>query len=430
MRPSIARAIGYAAVSLLALTAAVFEGLALVTFALVAILAAVAGDGMVFRLFADRAERQTGRLLGLIEFGASVSVLAAVALLDVIPRALFVGVVLLVGFGYLGAEVARLARSDRLSETTGFITVGFVAYVVGHVAGEATLSVETATIGTLAMAGALAGALLRSAAWTRHDGLLVIALGGFLWVLYLLPTPTTETVAIAIATAIVLAYLALVIGVASVTGMAAGVLMVLLTIVFGGLVWVSMLVAFFGIGGLATKFRYSEKHLRGVAEANRGVRGTGNVLGNTIVALVAVLGYAAVTGDPTLELFFAFAFAGSIATALSDTLSSEIGGLYDEPVMITTFDRVAPGTDGAVSLVGTVAGIVGAGIVAGVFVVLGPVAVVGGVVVTVAGTLGMLVDSVLGASLEGRLMGNHGVNASATFAGAVIAGATVLVGIV
>lgn len=407
-----------------------FEGAPLVSFAIVAILGAVATEGRLFRLFADRAERRSGRLIGLTEFAAVASVLAALMVLDLLPVELFAGTVLLVGFGYFGAETARLARSDRLTETTGFITTGAVAYAVGHLAGSGITGADPAAVGTLAMAGALTGALLRAAIWVRHDGLLMLVMAGVLGGLYMLPFPSTQTVAIAIAASIVLAYLAMLIGVASVTGMAAGVLMVFLTIVFGGLAWVTMLIAFFGIGGLATKYRYLDKRARGVAEANRGARGTGNVLGNTLVALVAVLGYAAVATDPTHQLVFAFAFAGAIATALSDTLSSEIGSLYDDPILITSFDRVAPGTDGAVTVQGTAAGAVGAGIVAGLFVGLGPAGVVGGIVVLVAGTVGMLTDSLLGAVIEGAVIGNHGVNAAATFAGGVLAAVPVLAGVV
>ena len=418
---SLRRAAGFAAVSLLALTVSLFDGIALIGFALVAITGVLISEGSLFRTFADRAEQRSRRLVGLPKFAAVAALLAGWTVLDVIPAEVFAGVVLLVGFGYLGAETARLLQSDRLMETAGFITVGVLGYALGHTIGGG-LDVDSAAIGTLAMAGALVGALLRAVFWARRDGLLLLVLGGFLWGLFMLPFPSAQTVALAIVTSIVLAYLALIIGVASVTGMTTGVLMVFLTIVFGGLAWVTMLVAFFGIGGLATKYRYLEKRARGVAEANRGARGTGNVLGNTIVALGAVLAYAGASGNQTAELVFAFAFAGAIATALSDTLSSEIGSLYDRPMLITSFDRVSPGTDGAVTVPGTLAGAAGAGIVAGIFVLLGPAGAAGGVVILIAGTVGMLVDSFLGAVVEDRLIGNHGVNAAATFAGALLAG--------
>ena len=427
---TITRAAGYAAVSLLALLSPVFEGGSLVAFALVAIVGAVATDGPVFDFFADRGEFKNRRLLGLIEYAIAASVLAAGVVLNLIPVELFAGTVLLVGFGYFGAEMARLVRSDRLTETTGFITIGFMAFAVGHLAGTGLSDADPAAVGTLAMAGALMGALFRAVVWARHDGLMMLVLAVILGGLLLLPFPSVEIVGLAIVISIILAYLALMIGVASVAGMATGVLMVFLTIVYGGLEWVTMLIAFFGIGGIATKYRYVDKRSRGVAEANRGARGTGNVLGNTLVALAAVIGYAAVTGEQSAQLFFSFAFAGALATALSDTLSSEFGSLYDNPLLITSLDRVAPGTDGAVTLPGTVAGAIGAGLIAALFVAFGPAGLIGGFVILAAGTVGMLVDSMLGAVIEGEVIGNHGVNAMATLAGASIAAVGALIGLV
>jgi uncharacterized protein (TIGR00297 family) len=116
---------------------------------------------------------------------------------------------------------------------------------------------------------------------------------------------------------------------------------------------------------------------------------------------------------------FRFAFAGSIATAMADTFSSEIGGLYDEPRLITSFERVPAGTDGAVTWQGEVVGVAAAAVVAGiaaVFFDLGPVATA---TVVAAGFVGMTVDSLLGATLEGESLDNQSVNFLATLGGAV-----------
>jgi uncharacterized protein (TIGR00297 family) len=180
--------------------------------------------------------------------------------------------------------------------------------------------------------------------------------------------------------------------------------------------------SFFAIGALSTKFRYDEKLARGVAEENEGARGTSNVFGNAAVALVSVVGFAAsahVALDGTL---FQFAFAGSMAAALSDTLSSEVGGLYDNPRLITTFERVEPGTDGGVTWQGELAGLVGAGVIAAVATVLmtDVTGLLGGVVVLLGGLAGMTVDSLLGATVEGSRVGNEAVNFAATLVGAVV----------
>ena len=51
----------------------------------------------------------------------------------------------------------------------------------------------------------------------------------------------------------------------------------------------------------------------------------------------------------------------ALAEATADTLASELGEvLGGPPLLLTTLRRVAPGTDGAISLAGTLAGASGA----------------------------------------------------------------------
>jgi uncharacterized protein (TIGR00297 family) len=118
---------------------------------------------------------------------------------------------------------------------------------------------------------------------------------------------------------------------------------------------------------------------------------------------------------------FLFAFAGSIATAMSDTLSSEIGGVFDNPRLITTLEPVEPGTDGGVTWQGEVAGIGGAAVVAVIAMALfDSVGLAGAIVVALAGASGMTMDSLLGATLEGDALGNQSVNFLATLTGALV----------
>jgi len=186
------------------------------------------------------------------------------------------------------------------------------------------------------------------------------------------------------------------------------------------------LIAFFAIGGLASKFRYDRKAARGVAEDNDGARGMSNVLANSGVALLAVIAAAAgelVEPAAIVSLAVPFAFAGSLATALGDTLSSEIGCLYDRPRLITTFERVEPGTDGAVTWQGELAGLLGIGIISALSAAtlpLGPEGSATGLaaaIVAGGGIVGITTDSVLGATLEGDRLGNQLVNFCATLTG-------------
>jgi uncharacterized protein (TIGR00297 family) len=225
-------------------------------------------------------------------------------------------------------------------------------------------------------------------------------------------------------------YVAWLLGTASVTGMLTGILTGLVTIVLGGIGWFVALIAFYGVGGMAAKYRYEDKRDLGVAEDNEGARGTRNVLANAAVAVVAVVGFAASPQIDVGPAVFVLAFAGSLATAMSDTLSSELGVLYGEPRLITTLRRVDVGTDGGVTVEGGVAGVVGAGVVAAIAFALLGISPLGASVVLMGGTVGMVVDSLLGATVEGRGIGNQSVNFLATLTGAVVtAGAGVALGI-
>ena len=116
------------------------------------------------------------------------------------------------------------------------------------------------------------------------------------------------------------------------------------------------------------------------------------------------------------------AFAGSLAAATADTWATEIGRHSPiAPRLITNGTRVPPGTDGGMTLLGTAGGIAGAGFVAGLSYVFGqrsPLAI------ALAGVAGMLVDSLLGATVQGKVrwVDNDAVNLAATLIGAACAG--------
>lgn len=117
------------------------------------------------------------------------------------------------------------------------------------------------------------------------------------------------------------------------------------------------------------------------------------------------------------------AFAGALAAATADTWASEIGRWSRTPPrLITTGTLVPAGTDGGITLLGTAGGIAGAGFIAGLAFVVEPKVVV---VVAVAGVFGMLLDSVIGATLQGafKWLDNDGVNLAATLSGAAVAAA-------
>jgi uncharacterized protein (TIGR00297 family) len=433
---TVRRAGGFAVVGLLSLSVPYIASMtrpALATvlapgpFIVVAALALyVVDDGPLFELFARPGDRRDGRLYGLAGFALAAAGLALLAVRFEMPMPVLVGTVLLLSWGNLGGHAVRALNDEPILATAGFVVVGSVAGALGQFAPTLVVSttLQWPLVVFLATSGALLAGLLRVVLFERDDPLVMVSVGLLLWLFFDLQVPVSTTgIAIALAVTVVLGVASYVLETASLPGMLTGVLLGLLTIVLGGRGWFIILMTFFGVGGLAAKFRYDEKKARGIAEENEGARGSGNVLANSLAGLLAVLGAAASPSLTTVpRLLFLFAFAGSVAAATSDTLSSEIGGVFDGPRLITTFQRVEPGTDGAVTWQGEFAGVSGAGLIAGIALVMfDSVGPSGAGIVLAAGVVGMTVDSLLGATLEGRWLENEGVNFAATLVGAFAA---------
>lgn len=182
-----------------------------------------------------------------------------------------------------------------------------------------------------------------------------------------------------------------------------------------------LLVAFFVIGSACTKLGYRKKAAAKLAQEKGGRRSMRHALANSGVAAACAL-FAAVTAHPGI---FAIAFAGAFATAAADTASSEIGQLLGRRTfLITTFRPVPRGTEGAVSLEGTLAGIAASLVIAGIGVAVGLLPLWTMAVVAVAAFLGTTFESVVGAALEKReLLDNEALNFLNTLVGALFAAA-------
>src|SRR4029079_8397186 len=132
-----------------------------------------------------------------------------------------------------------------------------------------------------------------------------------------------------------------------------------------GLPGLAVMVAFFVIGTAATKLGYRVKAARGIAQEKGGARGWRNAWANGGVPAALAL-MAALAPAPERALF-AVAYAAAGATAAADTCSSEIGKAYGRRTfLITTLRPVPPGTEGAVSVEGTLGGMLGGFAVAAV----------------------------------------------------------------
>jgi uncharacterized protein (TIGR00297 family) len=180
----------------------------------------------------------------------------------------------------------------------------------------------------------------------------------------------------------------------------------------------SPLLALFVLTFSATKFGRSKKEQLGVAEDKHG-RNAAQVAANLGVAGLAA---AAALSLASLVPWYAVAVTAALAEATADTLASELGEvLGGQPFMVTTFRRVPPGTDGAVSLAGTVAGTSAAVVVVLVAVLALGLSPGNALSAGLGAIAGLFVDSLLGATAERcGWLNNDAVNFLSTLAAAAI----------
>jgi len=212
----------------------------------------------------------------------------------------------------------------------------------------------------------------------------------------------------AIVVAIVFALVARLMGAVTDGGAVAGIAVAFILIVAAGFAGFLPLIAVFLLTVASTRWGYARKQRLGVAERRRG-RKASQVLANLGPAAVCAL---PVIWFPELAQLFFIGTSAALAEAAADTVSSEIGqatarGAY----MITDFRDVPIGTNGAISVEGTISGCVAACVISWISAAYGIVDWRWTFVIAFAGIAGMFLDSIMGATWEnaGR-MGNDSVN--------------------
>lgn len=312
---------------------------------------------------------------------------------------------------------------------------GFAGYVVFGSLGAAALSSFVAgrlpgPVEMLAfLLAGLAGAAVESLPSELDDnlvpplvaaGTLAVLLGALPNVPSLLEPGALRQLLVGVAVNVALPALAVLFRVVRPSGAVAGGVVGALVLGLGGWGPYALLWAFFAGGTLTTRFGRKRKEAMGKAEEAGGRRGAANVLANCSVAAFLVAA-AALTPAPAPP--FLLAAAAAFATALMDTVGTEVGQALRTPtVLLPDFRRVPPGTDGAVSVGGTLAGLLAAALVAALGASLGLYAVSGVPLVVAAAFAGTVAESLLGRDgAPWRVTNGHVLNFLNTLAGAALA---------
>lgn len=177
------------------------------------------------------------------------------------------------------------------------------------------------------------------------------------------------------------------------------------------------LCAVFMLTWAATRFGYARKQSLGTAEARSG-RTALQVLANLGVAAICAVGFAI-----SRNFRFLLAVGAALAEAAGDTVSSEVGqAVGGTPLLVTTWRRVKSGTDGAVTVPGTMVGVGAAIIAAAIYAFAERIGRGGLATCIIGGILGTICDSILGATIERKgLIGNNTVNFLSTLVAAGVA---------
>lgn len=194
-------------------------------------------------------------------------------------------------------------------------------------------------------------------------------------------------------------------------------------LVWGVLGWQGYLVvmSYFLIGSAVTRIGKAQKEAAGIAEKRGGARGPENVWGSALTATLCAL---ATLIWPAAHPLLTLGYVASFSTKLSDTSASEVGKAYGQHTfLITTLQPVPRGTEGAVSLEGTLAGIAGSLLIAGLGWGVGLISPVGIGIVVLAAFIATNLESVIGATLQTQYtwLTNEIVNGINTTLGALIA---------
>ena len=343
------------------------------------------------------------------------------------------------GWGFLAfgdgfaTLVGRAAESVPIPWNPRKSAAGAAAYVIWGSAGATLLYrvVSGRALGAVEVAAiafaAVVGAALESLPAEVDDNLLPPLGAALVLALTLsalhpaapLPPDWGERLLVAAAVNTALPLAAVLLGVVRVSGAVAGGVCGALILGFGGLAAYGVLWAFFAVGTVATRLGRKRKEAIGKAEAAGGRRGAANVLANVSVpALLTVAG--AISGSPEMAAACRVAAAAAFATAVMDTVGTEAGqAIQGRTFLLPDFRRVPPGTDGAVSMGGTAAGLLGALFVAALSVLLHRLPWGAGAAMVAAACAGTVAESLLGRDdVSWRVSNGHVLNLVNTAVGA------------
>ena len=374
----------------------------------------------VFMLLATVADRKSEVLIKPLALTLSLTALCLLSVVSSLPLYVISVVIIIVTWAYVLAVVFK-PYGGLTSSLIFVLSGGFFGSLVGGAAATVTnLGASADFLLFVATIGALVGALLMNILHGMEENVVLpLGIGLAMWLFngFNYSVPVLRLL-LTLLFMIVLGYALSRVQLADLSGVLSGILMGVLIVSFTDFRWFVLILSFFVMGGIFTRYKYDYKRAIGIAQEAGGARGYRNVFGNGLVALICAIAFG-ITGNALLVI----AYVAAIATATGDTLASEIGQTHKKlPRLITDLRRVPHGTDGGVTTLGEYSALAGSVAIAIIATLLGIGALSIAAPVIMGSFVGANVDSVLGAVLERRhYLTNSSVNLLATAAGAISA---------
>ncbi|MBN2415604.1 DUF92 domain-containing protein [bacterium] len=302
--------------------------------------------------------------------------------------------------GYRLSSDPKTAEGSAVMFLTSFLVVFLLLPVMDHLDG---MDISASRAALIALPAALFATVLEASSSRGFDNITAPAGSAFI-IWFMLTHGSSASLQLLIGTFLAVATALISVRARFLTpgGAAAACILGIVIFGLGGWIWTIPILTFFITSSLLSKTGRKKKSVFNSFFEKSGCRDIGQVSANGLIA-----GSMVILNILHPSPIWYFAYLGTLAAVNADTWATELGAFSPvPPVSIRTFKTVTPGTSGGITVLGTIASLLGSLII----VVSGSIAAPhGGTlslsgsvfwIITAAGFAACLVDSLLGATLQ------------------------------